>query len=188
MRRNWALSIQTVEGGKVRYRLLGYLLSVALIVSSCTSDPSDESLSPVGPSSNEALTPGGMPLSSLGIRNGPANFSLPSGISLSRIIDQEANVTLVVEHPDSARQLYDYLRDHLEQMGWTIEAISNDAIVFSSSDWRGAYAMNGSESAGLTLRSDASDFQQVDSHFIPDSNFNQDDRSDQRSHGEKSQR
>lgn len=93
---------------------------------------------------------GGVTLASLGFVNGPQGFRVPDGLEQRQRVDQTNVVTLVV--PGSqGQQLYDYLRNALSSLGFTLTAASGDSLIFDAPGWEGAFTMD-DQLAGLTLR------------------------------------
>ncbi|CUW09803.1 hypothetical protein EFN20_05645 [Propionibacterium freudenreichii] len=91
-----------------------------------------------------------MTLASLGFVNGPQGFRVPDGLEQRQRVDQTNVVTLVV--PGSqGQQLYDYLRNALSSLGFTLTAASGDSLIFDAPGWEGAFTMD-DQLAGLTLR------------------------------------
>lgn len=92
----------------------------------------------------------GARLASFGIKNGPATFSLPSGLTYSDVIDQPNVVTLVLS-PTQAADALAYLDRNLAGMGFTVDGVAADAITFTGPIWSGALTFSDQVGA-LTLR------------------------------------
>lgn len=142
--------------------LPGLLVCLSLLgLSACgqgTGGPSGDQSEPSAPASS--LRPGPVPddgvqLSDSGIRNGPAGFSVPKGLVVQQVIDQENVVTLLMD--DAQGQLLaDYLVEHLDQMGFNVTGRdpasgTPASLVFVAPGWEGAFTTGGA-TAGLTLR------------------------------------
>lgn len=92
----------------------------------------------------------GVALASLGFVNGPAGFSVPTGVAITERVDQPNVVTLVMTAP-AGEAIASYLRKHLPSMGFTVTGDANASLTFGDGAWDGAFTSANGVS-GLTLR------------------------------------
>lgn len=134
------------------------LIAVVLMLgaaTACSAAPPDEP----GPTTRASIVvpEGGVTLAEVGVRYGPDGFSVPRGLVVAQVIDQTNVVTMVMD-AEQGGLLYDYLSEHLDEMGFVIEGQSPDSLYFTVEGWEGAYTQaNGV--AGLTLRADPGSFE-----------------------------
>lgn len=92
----------------------------------------------------------GFPLSAYGIHNGPSDFRLPGTLTIQYVVDQPNVVTLMLDPRDGA-ELATWLTAALPQLGYQVQGSSPDSVVFSGSQWSGAFTSD-AKAAGITLR------------------------------------
>lgn len=85
-----------------------------------------------------------------GITHGPGDFRLPAGLVVLDTMDQPNVVTLVLG-PDAGTFLADWLRQHLPDAGYRVDAAGHGSVVFHGSTWSGSFTSD-TRLAGLTLR------------------------------------
>ncbi len=109
-------------------------------------------MAPAASTAATAAPDGGVLLSSLGIVNAPAGFSIPADSVIEDTIDAANNVTLILTSPDGGT-LADYLRANLEDMGFEVTADGGGSLLFESPTHSGAFTTTDGLSA-LSLRTD----------------------------------
>ncbi|MGJ6981375.1 hypothetical protein ACSDQ9_12730 [Aestuariimicrobium soli] len=97
-----------------------------------------------------ASAPAGTTLRAMGLVNGPADVTLPTDLTPVRVIDQPNVVTLIVRAADASR-VQTHLEATLPAAGFTVDASSQDSLLFHDSVWDGAWTSS-DELAGLTFR------------------------------------
>lgn len=132
----------------LRTRLTAVVIAV-LSLAGCAGESSKPAESPA-PQPSVAVPADGIKLTDRGYKNGPPSFSLPADAAVIDRVDQPNVTTMVFSDRDAARVLQ-YLRKNLVGMGFRIDADRNDSIIFSNSQYRGAFTSAGGI-AGLTIR------------------------------------
>ena len=94
----------------------------------------------------------GVTLTQPGVRNGPAEFWLPSGLVIRDRIDLESNITVTITSPGGA-ELAAWLRRNLPAAGFEITADGQDSLLFRRGQWQGAFTVT-AELSALSLRTD----------------------------------
>ena len=94
----------------------------------------------------------GVPLSSLGYRFAPGDFTVPSGSVITDRVDQQNTVVAVFSAP-SGLDVAAYLRRNVPLQGWTITADDNNSLLFERGQEHGAFTVTGAHAA-LALRWD----------------------------------
>lgn len=84
-----------------------------------------------------------------GLSHAPANIAVPAGLQVARRIDQPNVVTLVTTSLDA--DLPGYVRPHLEQWGYGLQADADGAMIFSNEEWQAAWTC-GDQTCALTVR------------------------------------
>lgn len=131
--------------------MLGAVGFVGLVgVAGCSAGAPGQNEASVVPMPQTRAPAGGQLLSDRGITHGPAHFSLPVGVTVTRTIDQPNVVTLVFPAED-ATMVYDYLMLNAAALGLTDLTIGKDSLVFQVDGWDGGFTTS-SQIAGLTLR------------------------------------
>lgn len=107
-----------------------------------------------GPQSSATPAPitppdGGVLLRDYGLTHAPANIAVPSGMDVVRRIDQPNVVTLFTTSREV--DLPGYVRPHLEEWGYYLQADENGAMIFSNEDWQAAWTC-GDQTCALTVR------------------------------------
>lgn len=99
---------------------------------------------------------GGLLLTEMGFQHAPKGFSVPASVGQVERVDQVNNITLVASAP-SGEVFAQYLRDHLEEMGYEIVADKDDSLLFENEAWVGGFTVTDGLSA-VTLRTDAESY------------------------------
>ncbi|MDO5286107.1 MAG: hypothetical protein Q4G45_04715 [Actinomycetia bacterium] len=100
---------------------------------------------------SEPAPPGTASLADLGWRNGPASrVLLPSGVSLSRRVDQP-NVVSAFGYGSEHQQVRTVLAEQLPRRGWRVTGSGPDALVFEDDQYQGTYTAS-ERVWGLTIR------------------------------------
>ena len=135
------------------------LAAVALVAAvclgwtGCSAAPAPaptSSASPPTSSRSPLLPPGATTLRDLGFTNAPEGFALPPGVEVETISNQ-LNVITAGFSPEDGRTVLAFLTTHLLEMGYRIQAASDDSVVFTGTVWHGAFTMSPTI-ALLTLR------------------------------------
>ncbi len=162
---------QPVVGPAVRLSRAGVRLglcasAIALSFAGCgavpapgpqTPAPTNASPPPAVPSpdgspspSGSAIPVGGVSLAAFGIRNGPAQFSIPRGSLAASVVDQPNNVVLVLSAPP-ATEVAGYLQQTLPGSGFTLTDTDPDdgTFTFDGYGWTGSFTTGDGVSAVL---------------------------------------
>lgn len=92
----------------------------------------------------------GVSLVTLGLQNGPREFTVPRAAVLAQVVDQANNVVLVLRAPPGD-EVSDYLRRTLPGAGFAITAADPDGATFTfdGHGWTGSFTSGNGTSAVL---------------------------------------
>lgn len=131
-----------------RRQLLGGCVgTAATVLTGCAAGGSTH---PTAERPSFAAPTGAQTLAQLGFTHGPRNFAVPAGVAITRRIDQDNVVTMMVGRADGTL-IVAFLREHLTGWGWQLTGQSDDSLTFAQPGWDGAVTVS-SQIAGLTLR------------------------------------
>lgn len=132
-----------------RVVVFGVLIVFAL--TGCAGSGARPLPSPAPVTGSVVVPAGGVSLSQLGFRHGPAGFvTVPSGVRLTQRVDQPNVVTVGFAAPAGA-EIARWLETELPAAGFTVTSGGDEAVLFDGHGWSGAFTVGGGESA-LTLR------------------------------------
>ncbi|VEP39390.1 hypothetical protein TLA_TLA_00798 [Tessaracoccus lapidicaptus] len=127
-------------------------LAALLAVTGCAAAPASTPGPNPAPAAAATAPAGGVLLTDLGFTHAPAGFSLPRTVVIDEAINAGNNVTVVLTQPSGA-EVADYLRRHLDAMGFTITADGGGSLLFESATHDGAFTVTDGLAA-LSLRTD----------------------------------
>lgn len=118
----------------------------------CSAAPTLPVPPTVAPTAATTVPADGVLLASLGFQHAPAGFSVPAAATVVERVDQTNTVVAILTAP-SGLEIAAYLRRTLPEAGWAITADGNNSLLFERGSLRGAFTVNGPQSA-LAIRGD----------------------------------